>query len=280
MAAIIESILTNNPCYQAGRKITVKGLMLHSVGVGQPDATVFTTNWNKESYDRACVHAFIDANSGTVYQTLPWNHRGWHAGGDANSTHIGVEMCEPASIRYTGGASFTCSDTVAAREAVKRTYESAVSLFAMLCGKYSLNPLEDGVILSHYEGGQRGIASGHADPEHLWKGLQMGYTMDSFRKDVADAMNKEEITPKLGEITCINGYRKADSLVLLVGKTSTGFNKYGVDVIFDANGTVTKVVKGQENTAIPAGCYCLSGHGINYSYLLDHYKVGSRIKVL
>ena len=29
---IIESILTKNRCYQNGRKITVKGLMLHSVG--------------------------------------------------------------------------------------------------------------------------------------------------------------------------------------------------------------------------------------------------------
>lgn len=29
---IIQSYLTNNPCYKAGRKITVKGLMLHSVG--------------------------------------------------------------------------------------------------------------------------------------------------------------------------------------------------------------------------------------------------------
>ena len=28
---LVESILTKNPCYTAGRKITVKGLMLHSV---------------------------------------------------------------------------------------------------------------------------------------------------------------------------------------------------------------------------------------------------------
>ena len=29
---LVQSILTKNPCYTAGRKITVKGLMLHSVG--------------------------------------------------------------------------------------------------------------------------------------------------------------------------------------------------------------------------------------------------------
>ena len=28
----VQSILTKNPCYTAGRKITGKGLMLHSVG--------------------------------------------------------------------------------------------------------------------------------------------------------------------------------------------------------------------------------------------------------
>ena len=104
LPAIIISILTKNPCYTAGRKITVKGLMLHSVGCPQPRASVFISSWNSASFDRACVHGFIDGNDGTVYQTLPWNHRGWHCGssinGSANNTHIGVEMCEPACITY------------------------------------------------------------------------------------------------------------------------------------------------------------------------------------
>ena len=65
---IVESILTKNPCYQAGRTITVKGLMLHSVGCPQPKATVFVNLWNRSSYNNACVHGFIDGNDGTVYQ--------------------------------------------------------------------------------------------------------------------------------------------------------------------------------------------------------------------
>ena len=81
---LVESLLTKNPCYTAGRKIKVKGLMLHSVGCPQPSASVFVKNWNKASYDRACVHAFVDGNTGTVYQTLPWDHRGWHCGAAAN----------------------------------------------------------------------------------------------------------------------------------------------------------------------------------------------------
>lgn len=75
---LIKSILTKNPCYTAGKKITVKGLMLHSVGCSQPRASVFINSWNRADYDNACVHAFIDGTDGTVYQTLPWNHRGWH----------------------------------------------------------------------------------------------------------------------------------------------------------------------------------------------------------
>ena len=189
---LVQSILTKNPCYTAGRKIAVKGLMLHSVGCPQPKASVFINSWNSPSYDNACVHGFIDGNDGTVYQTLPWNHRGWHCGsgskGSGNNTHIGVEMCEPACIRYTSGSNFTCSDLSAARAVAKRTYEAAVELFAYLCKQYNLNPAADGVIISHREGHSRGIASNHGDPEHLWKGLGLGYTMDGFRKDVKAAM--------------------------------------------------------------------------------------------
>ena len=183
---IVESIMTKNPCYTAGRKITVKGLMLHSVGCNQPKASVFINSWNSASYDRACVHGFIDGNDGTIYQTLPWDHRGWHAGGSANNTHIGVEMCEPACIKYTGGSSFTCSDTTAAKACAKRTYEAAVELYAMLCQKFGLNPLTD--IISHKEGCAKGIASNHGDPEHLWSQLNMGYTMNTFRQAVKEKM--------------------------------------------------------------------------------------------
>jgi hypothetical protein len=59
-----------------------------------------------------------------------------------------------------------------------------------LCAKFSLNPLEKGVIIAHNEGFALGLASNHADPEHLWKGLKMPYTMDAFRQDVSKAMSK------------------------------------------------------------------------------------------
>lgn len=197
---IVQAILNKNPCYTANRKITVKGLMLHSVGCPQPKASVFLNSWNSPAHKNSCVHAFIDGNDGTVYQTLPWNHRGWHAGGSANNTHIGVEMCEPGCIHYTGGAAFECPDVNAARTVARRTYESAAELFAMLCGMYDLNPMADGVIISHSEGYKRGVASGHADPEHLWDQLGLPYTMNTFRETVRIKM-KENTTENMQDLS-------------------------------------------------------------------------------
>lgn len=220
---LVESILTKNPCYKAGRTIPVKGLMLHSVGCNQPSAKVFIKQWNSASYDRACVHAFIDGDDGTVYQTLPWDRRGWHAGGAANNTHIGVEMCEPSCITYTGrGAEFTCSNPTKAKVVVKRTYEAAVELFAMLCKQFDLDPLADGVIISHAEGSQRGVASNHADPSHLWDGLKTGYTMEGFRKEVKKAMGKSTNTVTAPAVSASNDKTIWD---FFKGK---GFNDFAV----------------------------------------------------
>lgn len=203
---VIESFLEKNPCYGANmsnaddRYTTFQrrgplGLVLHSVGCAQPSAGVFVKKWNSTSYDRACVHAFIDANTGTVYQCMPWNFRAWHVGGSANNTHIGVEMCEPSAIKYTTGAKFTITSKEKAFKQCETAYKAAVELFAMICNKYRLDPLKDGVILSHNECGKRGIGSGHVDPEHLWSGLGIGYTMDGFRRDVKKAMSGASVIP-------------------------------------------------------------------------------------
>ena len=245
---LIQSILTNNPCYKTGRKITVKGLMLHSVGCPQPSAAVFVRNWNKASYDRACVHGFIDANTGDVYQCLPGNHRGWHGGGSSNNTHIGVEMCEPACIKYTGGATFTCSDPATAKAAVDRTYKAAVELFAMLCKQFNLDPLKDGVIVSHKEGCARGVASNHGDPEHLWNQLGTGYTMNGFRAAVKAAMGAGGVTtpgtpakpttaPETGKLTPYKVRITATDLNIRAGAgtnhPSKGYIKPGVYTIVE-----------------------------------------------
>lgn len=184
---IVEAFATKNKCYRTATPLTPHGIMLHSIGVPQPNAAAMARSYNQYQPGgrSVCVHSFIQRD-GTYYHTLPYTMRAWHCGGSANSTHIGIEMTEPASIVYTGGASWRDLDPAATEAHVRGTYAAAVELFAQLCTQYALDPLEDGVIISHAEGAARGIASAHADPTHLWRAF--GLTMDGFRADVAAAM--------------------------------------------------------------------------------------------
>ena len=190
MINIIEALATNNKCYQASIPLYPQGIMLHSIGCPQPNAAVMARYYNQyqPGGQSVCVHGFVQRD-GTYYHTLPYNLRAWHCGGSANQTHIGIEMTEPASIVYTGGASWRDLDPAATEAHVRGTYAAAVELFAQLCTQYALDPLEDGVIISHAEGAARGIASAHADPTHLWRAF--GLTMDGFRQDVAAKMAAE-----------------------------------------------------------------------------------------
>ena len=197
-----QNYLTESGCYKAGKRITVKGLMIHSVGCPQPKADVFMKNWNRADAN-ACVHAIVEPD-GDVYQILPWNHRGWHCGGSANNTHIGVEMTEPATIKYAGGANWTeTGDGENTKNHVLAAYKCAVELFAHLCQQFGLDPMADGVIISHSEGCKRGIASNHGDVEHLWS--EFGLSMGQFRKDIKAAME---------------GSTAEDSLTAIMGKAA------------------------------------------------------------
>lgn len=238
--ALINSIMTKNPYYTKPKKITVKGLMLHSVGCPQPNAKAFINTWNNANYKRACIHAFIDANSGDVYQTMPWNYRAPHSAGSANNSYIGVEMCEPSTIVYTGGSNWKdTSNGQNTKACVMRTYASAVKLFAGLCKEFKLDPLGKNVIVSHSEGHKLGIASNHSDVEHIWK--KFGLTMDQFRQDVKAAMAdtgeeapkepSKEKTPdviyrvQVGAFSC-----KANADNLLSKLQKDGFNGFVVKV--------------------------------------------------
>lgn len=193
---LITNILTKNDCYTSGKKIIVKGIMVHSTGANNPNLkryvqpnvdgigkNLFGNHWNKKGLQK-CVHAFIgklaDGSIATV-QTLPWNHRGWHGGkgtkGSVNDTHIGFEICE---------------DNLKSKEYFDKIYREAVELTAYLCKMYNLDPLKDGVVICHNEGYKRGIASNHGDVTHWFP--KHGKTMDDFRKDVSAKMQyKEEV---------------------------------------------------------------------------------------
>lgn len=93
----------------------------------------------------------------------------------------------------------------------------------MLCKEYGLNPLTD--IISHKEGHAKGIASNHGDPEHLWKGLGMSYTMDTFRQAVKAAMAGEEKPAPSGlQATSFKDMSEAD-IIAKVGPLFTADQK-------------------------------------------------------
>lgn len=183
-------ILTNNACYKAGKTITPKGIMVHSTGannpwlkryVGPDDGLLgknqYNNHWNQDKPGgrQVCVHAFIGKladGSIATYQTLPWNHHGWHAGGDANNTHIGFEICEDG---LTDASYFSA------------VYKEAVELCVHLCKLYGLSEKD---IICHSEGYKQGIASNHADVMHWFP--KHGKTMDTFRADVKKLLSEEE----------------------------------------------------------------------------------------
>lgn len=197
---LVPCIMTESDCYKTGSRISPSGVMWHSTGANNTSVKRYVqpseddpnfseildviginrndNDWNRPGLNK-CVHAFIgkfaDGKVGTA-QCLPWDYRGWHAGTgalrkSANNTHIGFEICE---------------DDLTDRAYFEAVYREAVELTAMLCSQYDLDPLADGVMISHHEGAERGVASNHADVDHWLK--RFGKTMDDARNDVKEAM--------------------------------------------------------------------------------------------
>jgi N-acetylmuramoyl-L-alanine amidase len=188
-------ILTENACYKAGKTIVPKGIMVHSTAANNPylkryvgpdngllGKNQYNNHWNQDRPDgrQVCPHAFIGKladGSIATYQTLPWNHRGWHAGGEANNSHIGFEVCE---------------DNLTDASYFNAVYKEAVEFCVYLCGLYGLS---EESIIGHYEGCKLGIASNHRHPGH-WL-TKHSKSMDTFRADVKKALNMTTASPPL-----------------------------------------------------------------------------------
>ncbi len=186
---IIPELATQNKCYKNSKKITPKGIMLHSVGCPQPDPLVFAANWDKAGQS-VCVHLVVGKDP-AAYQLLPFdikaNHCGSGAKGSGNNTFISLEMTEPATIKYTGGSNWIELGNGANTKAhVLAVYANAVQVFAFICKTYGFDPEDASVLMSHHEGNVKGIASNHGDVEHIWD--RFGLSMAQFRQDVKKAV--------------------------------------------------------------------------------------------
>ena len=198
-------ILTNNACYKAGKTITPKGIMVHSTGANNPNLkryvgpddgllgkNQYNNHWNQDKPDgrQVCVHGFIGKladGSIATYQTLPWNYRAWHAGGSANDTHIGFEICE---------------DDLTDTSYFSAVYKEAIELCVYLCKQYGLTEKN---IICHSEGYKLGIASNHGDVMHWFP--KHGKSMDTFRAAVKVGLAATEAPVPVSPTTPKKYYR-------------------------------------------------------------------------
>ena len=197
---LTTNYFTKNPYIGDGKFLegaAFKGFFLHDIATQQPDPNVMRTVFDKENHTNSAINGFIGDReiiiTAPCLETPGRVKRMPHACSPANNGYVGFEMCNPATLKFNSNhTKFTvdAADLPAAKAYVAACYQNAVYLFAMLCWYHGKDPLEDGVILSHKEGGKRGIASDHGDPEGLWDGLSMGYTMDGFRNEVALKMDE------------------------------------------------------------------------------------------
>lgn len=221
--------------YTDKRPFKLWGGMLHSVGCNQPSAHNWADRWNRAT---APVVANYVTEPDLAIETLPPNKRPWTSGsgknGNANDFMFQVEMAEPASLKYGNGGKFTVSQDklLEAKDYVKRNYETAVKLFADTFKENGLDPLgkmPNGypTIMSHAEGAKYGIASNHGDPEHLWRQLNLPFSMDTFRRDVKLAMASVIPTPPKAEtvrLTAGTPYYKAPDGKTVAGKIEVTTN--------------------------------------------------------
>ncbi len=219
-------IFVNNPCFKTGRSIVPKGIMVHSTGANNPTLkryvgpddgllgkNLYNNHWNqdKPGMRQVCVHAFIGKladGSIATYQTLPWNHRGWHAGGSANNTHISFEICEDG---LTDPSYFSA------------VYKEAAELCAYLCKLYGLTEKN---IICHSEGYKLGIASNHGDVMHWFP--KHSKSMDTFRAEVKRLLTATEtptpIEPKKLYRVQVGAYSvKANADAMLAKIKAAGF---------------------------------------------------------
>lgn len=173
--------MDKNDCFVLNQKIKPQGIVLHSTATPGVMAADWFDRWNKsyakgETNRQVAVHSFVDDRE--IWQYLPWDHRGWHAGGTANNTHIGIEMCEPSGVKYSGGR-IVEYDAATYSTYFTGVWNNAVTLSVILARLYNFTEAD---IISHNEGYFLGVASNHSDVNH-WFPLH-GKNMDMFRAEV------------------------------------------------------------------------------------------------
>lgn len=188
---IVEKYCTGNNRYKAAQRYTPVGVVLHSIGTPQPKASVLWNYWQNNG-SQYVVHYMVDDTQ--ILHCMPDNYKCWHVCSPGNDKWIGIEMGEPSQIKYTSGATFTVSDLTAARAYAEAAYKNAVWLIAKLCKQHGWDPFT--AVYTHHEVTRQRLSNtDHVDPQHLWDGLGMGYSILTLRRDVVAAMGHASASP-------------------------------------------------------------------------------------
>lgn len=184
---IYKHYLTKNRCYLKYRKMTPKGIVVHSTGANNKNVTryvdikelgkVSSNHWNKPTISK-CVNGMI-GYSGTLkkavaVQTLPNNCKPWGCGsgkkGSYNNTYFQFEICEENGTDRTY---------------FNQVWKLSIKWCAKLCKQYNI-PVSR--VVSHAEAHKAGYATNHSDADSYFK--KFGKTMKDFRKDVGKELKK------------------------------------------------------------------------------------------
>ena len=158
-----QIIKFNNPC----TPITVKGIVVHETA--NPNDTAQMEHDYFNSGDRqASAHAFIDSSN--IIQCIEWGNKAWHAGGTANNSFIGIELCHTSDLNK-----------------FNEIWKRATWLFATLLLQNNIFTVSKDNLISHAEVSAKWHETDHTDPVSYFASFNK--TVENFRADVQTQIN-------------------------------------------------------------------------------------------
>lgn len=195
-------LFTKNDCYKTKKKMTPKGIIVHSTGANNPNLKRYLgpddgrighnpnkNHWNQSGVSK-CVHAFIGKDkNGKVctYQTLPLKICAWGAGKGSKGSY----NYSPAYLQFE-----ILEDDLKDRKYFNAVMKEAQELCAKWCKEYNI-PVKD--VISHKEAHSRGYASNHADCDHWLKKFNknMSWFRSQVNKIIADSSSDVKVGDKI-----------------------------------------------------------------------------------
>ena len=194
---IRQRFLTDKPTgdNRPNNPLNAKGCVLHSTAnQGATDENHFT--YFENAYRGASAHVFIDWDS--ITQIIPWDERAWHAGATANTTLLGIELCEPKGY-----------DPAKFREVWNRGVWCFAHVMLNICGIRTITPYN---LPSHKEISDRyPKETNHQDPVAYFK--TYGKTVDMFRAEVQEMINTM-LNGEVINVEAFNGTLKVTATTL------------------------------------------------------------------